>query len=55
MIKKNIDTAMKGQDSDIGHEYKSMITERYEDTVRNVVSTGGKLLRLHKVVSGRVN
>ena len=41
MIKKNIDTAMKaGQDSDIGHEYKTMITERYEDTVRNVVSTG---------------
>jgi len=40
-IKKNIDTAMKaGQDSDIGHEYKSMIVERYEDSVRNVVSTG---------------
>ena len=40
-IKKNIDNAMKaGQDSDIGHEYKSMITQRYEDTVRNVVSTG---------------
>ena len=40
-IKKKIDTAMKaGQDSDIGHEYKTMIVERYEDTVRNVVSTG---------------
>ncbi len=40
-IKKKIDTAMKaGQDSDIGHEYKTMITERYEDQVRNVVSTG---------------
>ena len=40
-IKKNIDTAMKaGQDSDIGHEYKTMIVERYQDDVRNVVSTG---------------
>lgn len=40
-IKKKIDTAMKaGQDSDIGHEYKTMIVERYEDQVRNVVSTG---------------
>jgi len=45
MIKKNIDTAMKaGQDSDIGHEYKSMITERYEDSVRNVVSTGWQVI-----------
>jgi len=45
MIKKNIDTAMKaGQDSDIGHEYKSMIVERYEDTVRNVVSTGWQVI-----------
>lgn len=44
-IKKKIDTAMKaGQDSDIGHEYKSMITERYEDTVRNVVSTGWEVI-----------
>jgi len=41
MIKKNIDNAMKaGQDSDLGHEYKTMITERYEDSVRNVVSSG---------------
>ena len=41
VIKKKIDTAMKaGQDSDIGHDYKVMITERYEDTVRNVISTG---------------
>ena len=41
MILSKIDTAMKaGQDSDIGHEYKTMIVERYEDTVRNVVSTG---------------
>ena len=40
-IKKNIDNAMKaGQDSDIGHDYKVMITDRYEDSVRNVVSTG---------------
>ena len=40
-IKKNIDTAMKaGQDSDIGHDYKVMIEQRYEDSVRNVVSTG---------------
>ena len=40
-IKKMIDTAMKaGQDSDIGLDYKTMITERYEDSVRNVVSTG---------------
>ena len=45
-----------GQDSDIGHEYKSMIVERYEDTVRNVVSTGCKLLmKLHKVVLVRVS
>ena len=45
MIKKNIDTAMKaGQDSDIGHEYKSMIVERYEDTVRNVVTTGWQVI-----------
>ena len=29
-----------GQDTDVGHEYKSMITQRYESTVRNVVSTG---------------
>ena len=44
-IKKNIDTAMKaGQDSDIGHEYKSMIVERYEDTVRNVVTTGWQVI-----------
>ena len=41
MIKKNIDNAMKaGQDSDLGHEYKTMIIERYEDSVRNVVSSG---------------
>jgi len=41
MIKKNIDNAMKaGQDSDLGHEYKTMIVERYEDSVRNVVSSG---------------
>jgi replicative DNA helicase len=41
VIKKKIDAAMKsGQDSDLGHEYKTMITERYEDSVRNVVSTG---------------
>ena len=40
-IKKKIDTAMKaGQDSDIGHEYKTMLVERYEESVRNVVSTG---------------
>jgi|TARA_R110002167_G_scaffold301957_3_gene506291 replicative DNA helicase len=40
-IKKKIDNAMKaGQDSDIGLEWKTMVTERYEDSVRNVVSTG---------------
>jgi len=45
VIKKKIDTAMKaGQDSDIGHDYKVMITERYEDSVRNVVSTGWEVI-----------
>ena len=45
VIKKKIDTAMKaGQDSDIGHEYKTMIVERYEDSVRNVISTGWEVI-----------
>lgn len=44
-IKKKIDDAMKsGQSQDIGHEYKTMIDIRYEDTIRNVVSTGWKVI-----------
>lgn len=41
VIKSKIDSAMKaGQDTDIGHEYKENITERYESTVRNVIPSG---------------
>ena len=41
VIKSKIDDAMKaGQNTDIGHEYKSHIVERYESTVRDVVPTG---------------
>lgn len=41
VIKSLIDSAMKaGQDTDIGHEYKENIIERYESTVRNVIPTG---------------
>ena len=41
VIKSLIDSAMKaGQDTDVGHEYKENIVERYESTVRNVVPTG---------------
>jgi len=44
-IKKKIDDAMKsGQSQDIGHDYKTMIDVRYEDTIRNVVSTGWKVI-----------
>jgi predicted ATP-dependent serine protease len=40
-IKSMIDSAMKaGQDTDIGHEYKVQIKERYESTIRDVVPTG---------------
>ena len=40
-IKSTIDSAMKaGQPVDIGHEYKLMINERYEDLARNPVPTG---------------
>jgi len=41
VIKSKIDSAMKaGQDTDIGHEYKENIVERYESTVRNVIPSG---------------
>ena len=41
VIKSKIDSAMKaGQDTDIGHEYKENIIERYESTVRNVIPCG---------------
>tara|TARA_Y100000816_G_C26102982_1_gene585090 strand:- start:273 stop:1631 length:1359 start_codon:yes stop_codon:yes gene_type:complete len=41
LIKSKIDDAMKaGQNTDVGHEYKTHITERYESTVRDVVPTG---------------
>jgi len=44
-IKKKIDDAMKsGQSQDIGHDYKTMIDVRYEDTIRNVVSNGWKVI-----------
>ena len=44
-IKSMIDSAMKaGQDTDIGHEYKLQITERYESTVRDVIPTGWDVL-----------
>ena len=40
-IKTKIDSAMKaGQDTNVGHDYKKDIVERYESTVRNVVPTG---------------
>lgn len=40
-IKSTIDTAMKaGQPTDVGHEYKIMITQRYEDLARNPIPTG---------------
>lgn len=40
-IKTKIDAAMKaGQDTNVGHDYKKDIVERYESTVRNVVPTG---------------
>ena len=41
VIKSKIDSAMKaGQDTDIGHEYKESIVERYESTIRDVIPTG---------------
>lgn len=41
VIKSKIDSAMKaGQDTDIGHEYKENIVERYESTIRDVIPTG---------------
>ena len=41
IIKSKIDDAMKaGQDTDIGHEYKLHIKERYEATIRDVIPTG---------------
>ena len=41
VIKSKIDNAMKaGQDTDIGHEYKENIIDRYESTVRNVIPSG---------------
>ena len=40
-IKTKIDSAMKaGQDTNVGHDYKEDIVERYESTVRDVVPTG---------------
>jgi hypothetical protein len=40
-IKSMIDSAMKaGQDTNVGHEYKLQIKERYESAVRNVIPTG---------------
>ena len=40
-IKTKIDSAMKaGQDTNVGHDYKEDIVDRYESTVRDVVPTG---------------
>ena len=40
-IKVNIDNAMKaGADRDIGHEYMSMIDDRFSETTRKTVPTG---------------
>ncbi len=40
-IKLKIDTAMKaGADRDVGHEYMQHIDERYEESVRNTITTG---------------
>ena len=40
-IKSTIDTAMKaGQPTDVGHEYKIMVTQRYDDLARNPIPTG---------------
>jgi len=40
-IKSTIDTAMKaGQPTDVGHEYKTMVNQRYDDLVRNPIPTG---------------
>jgi replicative DNA helicase len=44
-IKTKIDSAMKaGQDTNVGHVYKSDIKDRYESTVRNVVPTGWDII-----------
>jgi len=41
VIKEKIDNAMKsGQDTDIGHEYKADVKQRYEENIRNVIPTG---------------
>ena len=40
-IKSNIDNAMKaGADRDLGHEYMSMIDDRFSETTRKTVPTG---------------
>jgi hypothetical protein len=40
-IKSKIDSAMKaGQDTNVGHNYKTDVKDRYESTVRNVTETG---------------
>ena len=44
-IKMKIDTAMKaGADRDVGHEYIQHIDERYEESVRNTITTGWDII-----------
>lgn len=51
IIKSKIDSAMKaGQDTNIGHEYKLNITERYESAVRDVIPTGWDVI--NEIVDG---
>lgn len=41
LIQSKIQSAMKaGQDTGIGHEYNTNVQQRYEESVRNVISTG---------------
>ena len=40
-IKSKVDAAMKaGVEKDVGHEYKDEVDSRYEDSVRNTITTG---------------
>ena len=44
-IKNLIDTAMKaGSERNIGHEYMDNIDERYEESVRNTITTGWEVI-----------
>jgi len=44
-IKTMIDTALKaGADRDVGHEYKEHIEERYQESVRDSITTGWEII-----------